>query len=127
ATYDERATIEFLSGSFESCFSRFECSFLQTIAQRDKRVIGVVVDNEDRATAADAACRMNLAIHFLHRRVEYLHISDSYDLHVAQLAECPAGVVVNVLLRIARAPILIIEQNICYATVRLVHAYDVTA
>src|SRR5438045_9419719 len=43
------------------------------------------------------------------------------------LGEGPAGVVVGILLRIVRGPVLIVEQRVGDARVRLVHADDVTA
>src|SRR5438876_4070237 len=70
---------------------------------------------------------MNFAVDLFHRGVENFRVCYSHDLHVTEFAKGPAGIVIHALLRIARTPILIIEQRIGDAAVRLVHANDVAA
>ena len=41
---DERAAIEFLPGGLERFFGSENVRFFQAVAQRDERVVGVVVD-----------------------------------------------------------------------------------
>ena len=58
---DERAAIEFASGSFERLFGGFHLDVFQTITQRHEGVIGVVIDQVDRATARDTSGRAHVA------------------------------------------------------------------
>ncbi len=50
-------------------------------------------------------------------------IGHAHHLHVEQMAERPAGVIVRMLLRIVGRPELMIEQRIGNARVGLIHAY----
>ena len=123
----ERAAVEFMSVGLERLFRGIDRGVLQAIAQRGQRDVGIVVHEENGTAARDAALRTHLAADALHRRVEHFQIDDSRRLHVVQLAKGPAGVVIRRLLRIVRAPVLIIEQRVGNAAVRLIHAHDVPA
>ena len=81
----------------------------------------------DRPLAGDAAGRLHLALHQLHRRVEHLHVGDADRLHAEALGERPAGVVVRPRLRVVRRPVLVVEQRVGDARVGLVHPDDVAA
>src|ERR1019366_6730680 len=53
-------------------------------------------------------------------------VGDARYLYVAELAEGPAGIVVDAFLRIVGGPVLVVEQGIGYAAIGLVHAQNVT-
>ena len=119
--------VNFWPADSNELFRDVDLRIFEAIAERGQRRIGVVVDREDRARPADASRRLEVALHHLDRRVEHLHISDAHDLDVEQLAERPAGVVVRIALRIVRRPVLIVEQRVGDAAVRLVHADEIRA
>ena len=50
---------------------------------------------------------------------------DASNLHAEEFAEGPAGIVIGSLLRIVGAPVLVVEQGVGDAGVRLIHADDV--
>src|SRR5207302_1545675 len=52
-------------------------------------------------------------------------VDDANGLRVEEFGEGPAGVVVRRALRIVGAPVLIVEQRIGNAAVRLIHADDI--
>ncbi len=62
-------------------------------------------------------------IQLAHRRLQDGVVGDAHHLHVEQVAHRPGGVVVRVLLRILRRPVLAIEQGVGDARVGLVHAH----
>ena len=107
---DERPAVEFPAGRLERLFGRIERCVLEPVAQRGERDVGVVVDDEHRAGAGHTAPGANLARQSLHRRVEHFHVGHADGLHVEQLGERPAGVVVRRPLRIVRAPVLVVHQ-----------------
>jgi hypothetical protein len=115
------------AGGVERFFRRVDRRVLQLVAERCERDVRVVIHEEDRSAVHDAALRPDVAPHFLHRGVEHLQVEDARGLDVEQLRERPAGVVVRRLLRIVRAPVLIVEQRVRDAAVRLIHADDVGA
>src|SRR5205809_7466811 len=86
-----------------------------------------MVDDKNRTTAIHATHRSQIAIDAFHRSFKDLYVRNPNCLHVSQLAEGPAGVVINILLGIAWAPVLIIEQSIGYPAVGLIHPHKVTA
>ena len=124
---DERPAVELLAAGVERLLGCLERRVLELVAQGRQRDVGVVIDEEDRAGVRDGAFGPDLAADFVNRRVEHLHISHADRRHVVQLGEGPAGVVVRRPLRIVRAPVLIVEQRIGDAAVRLIHADDVGA
>ena len=101
---DERAAVELRAARLERLLGHLDVGVLQLVAQRDQRVVGVVVDREDRPVAGDAARRLHVALDELHRRVEHLHVGDAHRLHAEALGERPAGVVVRPRLRVVRRP-----------------------
>ncbi|MCG3160993.1 MAG: hypothetical protein JMDDDDMK_02089 [Acidobacteria bacterium] len=127
AANHERAAIEFRPGGFKRFFGGVELRGFETIAQRDERVVGVVIDEINRAAAVHASYSLHFAIHFFHRRIERFDINHAHNLHVTQFAKRPGGVVVDVALRIVRRPVLIIEHHVGDAAVGLIHSHDVTA
>src|SRR5438105_3282970 len=86
-----------------------------------------MIDDEDLAASLYPAGRPNFAGHAFHRRSKDLKIRDPHDLHVVEFTEGPAGVIIDILLRIVRAPVLIVEQHIDDPAVGLIHAHDVAA
>ena len=106
---------------------RFERSGGELVAERRERVVAVVIDEEHAARAGHAAGRLDVAGDALHRDVEHLGVGRAQRVDGESLGEGPAGVVVGILLRIVRGPVLIVEQRVGDARVRLVHADDVTA
>ena len=86
-----------------------------------------MIDQENIARALHPAGRGDRPLHRKHCGVEHLGVRHPRHLHVAQLAQGPAGVVVNILLRIVRRPVLVIEQRIGDAAIRLIHAQNVTS
>ena len=127
AANDERPARELLPASLERLLGALEIRLRQAIAQRHDRVVRVMVDREHRTGAHNAALGANLAGHALHRRVQNLRIGHTDGLRVEPFRERPARVVVRVLLRVVRAPVLVVEQRVRDARVRLVHSDDVRA
>src|SRR5205085_10236476 len=99
----------------------------QTIAQRDQRIVGVVIDQVDRTFVRDAAGGAHLAGDTLHRGLQDFRIDYANHFYVREFAHGPGGVVVDVGLRIVWRPVLIIEQRIGDTAVGLVHTDDVAA
>ena len=60
----------------------------------------------------------------LHLGLEDRGVGDANGLDVEEMRERPAGVVIGMLLRIVRRPVLAVEQRIGDAGVGLVHADD---
>ena len=72
AADDERPAVELLSLGLERLLGDVDLRVLEAIAQRRERRVGVVVDGEEAARAADAASGRQLALDELERRVEHL-------------------------------------------------------
>ena len=68
-----------------------------------------MIDGEDLTCAFDAAGRAHRTGDALHRNIKDGRVCDARDLNVVKLAERPGRVVVWLLLRVARTPVLIIE------------------
>jgi len=123
---DEGAAVEFLSAAFERLFGGLHVSVFEFVTERCESRLGSVVDREYRAIAFHATGCVNFPDAF-HRHIEHLQIGDPSNLYAKKFAECPARVVVRSFLWIIRAPVLMIEQGIGDARVRLVHADNVAA
>src|SRR5688572_30373335 len=124
---DERATVELASGSIKRLFRRFHLDVFQSITKRYECVVGVVIDQVDRASARYASRRTHVASHSRDRRLQHLCVGDAHNFNIPEFTHGPCGVIVNVRLWIVWRPILMIEQSIADAAVRLVHADDVAA
>src|SRR5262249_8758917 len=60
-------------------------------------------------------------------RIEHFCIADPHHLNVAKFAKRPRGVVVDLLLRIVRTPVLIVQKHVRDSAVRLIHSHNVAA
>src|SRR5262249_37100502 len=108
---DERPTIKFTPREIEWLLSCFNGHFFQTVTQRSKRVVSIVIDKEHRAGTVDSPGRANLTSNAVHWRSQDLRISDSDYLNIPEFAHGPRSIVVNISLRIVRCPVLIIQQR----------------
>ena len=63
----------------------------------------------------------------VHRCVQHLGIEHANGLHAEGLGKRPARIVVGIRLRIVRRPVLVVEQRVRDAGVRLIHPDDVAA
>ena len=59
---DERAAIELAPFKLERFFTDIDLRVFETIAQRRKPGVRIVIDDEDRAAAADAARRAHFTL-----------------------------------------------------------------
>ncbi|NBS60061.1 MAG: hypothetical protein EBS65_24095 [Betaproteobacteria bacterium] len=121
----ERPAVEFLPSGLKRFLGRLEIGGLECIAECRERVVRIVVDGVDHSRPSDAARRRQRTGDQLHRHVEDLAISNANGLHGETFREGPARVVVRGLLRILRAPVLIVEERVGNTRVRLIHADDV--
>ena len=124
---DERAARELDPARLERLFGDLDVGILQRVAQRDQRVVRVVIHREGGALPEHAARRRDLPLHQLHRDVEHLDVGDADRLDGKALRKGPAGVVVGARLRLVRRPVLVIEQRVGDPGVRLIHPHDVAA
>ena len=124
---DERAAVEVLAVGIECRFGGLEIGCGQLVAQRRERIITVVIDEKDTACSRHTTRRFDVAGDALHRNVEHFDICRPQCTNREAFGEGPTGVVVWILLRIVRAPVLIVEERVGDARVRLVHADDVAS
>ena len=125
--HDERSAVEFVPACFKRLFGGFERRTREAIPQGGQSVVRVVADQENIARAPHSAGRRNRALDRSHAGIEHFGVRHARHHHVAQLAEGPAGIVVDILLRIVRRPVLVIEQCVRDAAIGLIHAQNVTA
>jgi hypothetical protein len=109
---DERPAVELHPARLERLFRDLDVGVLQLVAQRDQRVVGVVIDREGAAGARDAARRLDVSL--------TSSIGASRTFTSVTRTACtanasgkrPPGVVVGPRLRVVRRPVLIIEQRV---------------
>ena len=124
---DERAAIVVPAVGLERAFGGVERRGRKLVPERRESVVAVVIDEEHGAGASHAALGLDVAGDTLHRDVQDLGVRRAQRAHAEALGEGPAGVVVRILLRIVRAPVLVVEQGVGDARVGLIHADDVAA
>ena len=127
AADDERSPIELHVLKFERFFGGVHPRVAEFVAQRDERIVAVVIHDKDGSLAANAAGNPERSLDLSHRSIQHLHVCNAHDLHVAELAKGPCGVIVRTALRIVRAPVLVVEKHVRDPAVGLVHANQIRA
>ena len=79
------------------------------------------------AAPADCAAGTHFTANRLHGGGQNLRVRHADNFHICQFAHGPGGIVINTLLRIARAPVLVIKHCVSDAAVGLVHTHKIAA
>ena len=120
--HNQRSRAEMLSTRIERLLRHRNLRVLQRIPQTQQRNLPRIVHRHDISGPADLA-RWNSRIrHRLHLRLQNRRIRHAHRRHSKQIRKRPPRVVVRMLLRIVRRPVLPVQQRIRNARIRLIHA-----
>ena len=123
----QRARAKVLALRIERLLRGLHMRLPQRIDKRQQPRLPRVRNCIDRARAADLPCRLIQINHRRHRRLQNRSIRQPDSLHIEELRERPARIVVRMLLRIVRRPVLLVQQRIRHPRIRLVQTDNITA